>query len=490
MFIAARLEAAHVNYNSFLRSIVSLKCLLVCCACTQSSAVMTPATQEGSSQDVYAITNVTVIPMTLENRIHDNVTVVVKDRKIVSLNGAIPPNAERIDGQGKWLIPGLIDMHVHSNADINFLERAPTAGASFFMDTQHVMTTFVASGVTTIFDLSSRAEHFGQRNEIAKGAVIGPRMALAALIDGGEGDGRRVNTDYDARQAVRSAKAEGYSFIKLYSNLSIDAYRAAIDEAHLHGMKVVGHIPIAFRGSTDKAFIPHFGMVAHTEEFSKQTNSYTDADARRFARLAKDNNTWVTPTLTTMVWIASQLRSLEDIRLSDRLKYVHPLIKSKWLSANNYHNRTSPEFIEYVDDLLVFQNKLIRAFKEAGVPIVAGTDAGTSGVVTGFSLHDELGLMVAAGMTEKEVLVAATRLPAEWLGIDAEVGTVEVGKFADLILLEKNPLERIGNTQEIAGVFFNGRWLNRSKIDAMLLDLETWNAEPENAYDWKSRREN
>src|SRR5690606_37696583 len=136
--------------------------------------------------------------------------------------------------------------------------------------------------------LGGRVEHFAQRNEIAKGKVIGPRMAIAAVINGGDSNnGRRiVNTASDARQAVRSAKAEGYNFIKAYSNLNIESFKAVVDEAQKQGLNVVGHIPDAFKGQTEEAFVPNFGLVAHAEEFSKQIRNQdkTKGDAIKFAQ--------------------------------------------------------------------------------------------------------------------------------------------------------------------------------------------------------------
>ncbi len=132
---------------------------------------------------------------------------------------------------------------------------------------------------------------------------------------------------------------------------------------------------------------------------------------------------------------------------------------------------------------------LVKSFKEAGVPIVAGTDAGTSGVVWGFSLHDEIELLVKAGLTTEEALASATRLPATWLGIENKIGTVEVGKYADLILLDVNPLDDISNTRKISGVFVNGKWLNSKKINAMLSDLAKKNTVNKEKYDWKKRTE-
>ncbi|HTE12513.1 MAG TPA: amidohydrolase family protein, partial [Chitinophagaceae bacterium] len=232
---------------------------------------------------------------------------------------------------------------------------------------------------------------------------------------------------------------------------------------------------------------PHFDMVAHAEEYAKQTDSFTVGDARRFAKLAKENGTWLTPTLVTMERIADQARSLDSVRNLPSLRYVHPLLQSKWLTANNYNTGTNPERVAYFEKVIDFNMLLVKAFKEAGVSMVAGTDAGTSGVVWGFSLHDEIELLVKAGLTTKEALVSATRLPATWLGIEDKIGTVEAGKYADLILLDANPLDDISNTRKIAGVFVNGKWLNSKTINAMLADLAKKNTADKDKYDWKKR---
>ena len=127
---------------------------------------------------------------------------------------------------------------------------------------------------------------------------------------------------------------------------------------------------------------------------------------------------------------------------------------------------------------------IVCVFKEAGVPMVAGTDAGTSGVVGGFSLHDELELLQEAGLTPEEALAFATRLSAVWLGLDSEIGTIEAGKLADLILLDANPLDA-KNIRRISGVFVNGRWLDQAKLKAMLADLSKRNTAAKDKYDWK-----
>lgn len=436
---------------------------------------------------IYVIKNVNVIPMTKENKVIESAEVVIKDKKIIAINGEVPVNAEVIDGTGKWLIPGLIDMHIHGITNTNFRQQEPTQGANLFFDTQNVMTPYIVNGVTTIFNLGARPESFGQRNEIIKGDAIGPKIALAKLLDGGKGLDK-VNSPSEGRQAVRSAKSDGYGFIKPYSNLGDETFWAIIDEANKQDLNVIGHIPNAFKGRLKEALIPNFGMVAHAEEFAKEAKDYSYAEALLFAQIAKENNIWLTPTLTVMIWNSRHLRSLDDTKNLSSLKYIHPIFQDKWINHNRMNNNSSPSLIAHVDNIVTFNKKLVKAFKEIGVPIVVGTDAMNTGVVPGFSLHDEFELLVEAGMTPEEVLISAIRLPAKWLGIASQVGTVEEEKYADLVLLDANPMESIKNSTKISGVFVNGVWLNKMKIDDMLLKLETFNTKIKDKYQWRNRR--
>lgn len=438
-----------------------------------------------TQQKPLVIKNVSVIPMTSPNTVLHNATIIIRGNRIESINSSIPKDAKIIDGKGKWLIPGLVDMHVHLPTDTYFGSKLLTQAPEIKFVTQDIMTPFIANGVTTVVDLNATMETFSQKKEIERGYIIGPRIALAALINGGEGSGRIANTAADGRQTVRNAKAEGYQFIKLYSKLNIETYEAIVDEAYKQGLKTIGHIPDAFQGKIEQAFVPHFGMVAHAEEFSKKSKDFSNEDAHRFALLAKENGTWLTPTLTSMEWIANQSHSLDRLKASSTLQYVHPLLQSKWLTANNYNNNATPERAAYFDNMVKFHFQLVKAFKEAGVPIVSGTDAGVSGVVAGFALHDELELLVQAGLKPEEALISATRLPATWLGIDSQIGTVEIGKFADLILLDANPLDDIKNTRKIAAVFLNGKCLDKTKLSTMLSDLSKRNTASKNKFNWK-----
>jgi imidazolonepropionase-like amidohydrolase len=461
--------------------------LLLLLTYNEAVSQKTKQVQAGKTKEsLYAIKNVNIITMASSNTVIENATVIISNNLIQSINGAIPKNATIINGKGKWLMPGLIDAHVHLSTDNYFGQKYPTQTPDLTFNTQDIMTPIIANGVTTVLDLNSTMETFGQKKEIEKGHIIGPRIGLAALINGGSGQGRIANTAEEGRIMVRNVKAEGYDFIKVYSKLNIETYNAIINEAHKQGLKTIGHIPNAFQGKIEQAFTPHFGMVAHAEEFSKQSQNMSLEDAQKFAKLSKDNGTWLSPTLTTMVWIAKQTHSIDSIKNLPSLKYVHPLFQSKWLTANNYVKNASPEIATTFDNMVKYHFLLVKTFKEAGVPIVAGTDAGVSGVVAGFSLHDELELLVESGLTTQEALNSATLLSAQWLGTDKQIGSIETGKFADLVLLEQNPLIDIKNTRKIAGVFVNGKWLDKVKLNAMLTDLANRNTADKDKFDWKT----
>jgi imidazolonepropionase-like amidohydrolase len=444
---------------------------------------------QGYSQKktMYAIKNVNVITMASTNTVIENATVVISNNLIQSINETIPKNVTFIDGKGKWLIPGLIDMHVHLATDVIFGEKKPTQLPDLSFNIQDIMTPFIANGVTTILELNSSMETYSEKKDIERGYVIGPRMALAALIDGGEGTGRRVNSPEDGRQAVRSAKIEGYDFIKIYAYLNVETYFAIIDEANKQGIKTIGHIPdFTGKWKLKDAFVKGFGMVAHAEELTNYAVNYSKEEADTMAKMLKDNGTWLSPTLIVMEKILSQVKSLDELKALPTFKYVHPIFQSKWLTANKYNKMHSPEDIAHFEKYVKFNLLLVNACKKAGVPIVAGTDAGTSSVINGFSLHDELELLVQAGLTTQEALNSSTLLSAQWLGIDKQIGSIEPGKFADLVLLDESPLTDIKNTRKIAGVFVNGNWLTKTKINAMLTDLAKRNTADKDKFDWKT----
>lgn len=420
------------------------------------------------------IEHVNVIPMTSGSEVVADSTVLIRDGRIASITStatATPsPNAARVDARGLWLMPALADMHMHLESDRLlrlYLQDATIPDGT--VRTADSLLPYVANGVLQVLVLSATPETIAQRIEVESGRVLGPHIATAAMIDGTPpiwpvGMTRVAATPSDGRQAVRDAAAEGYDMVKAYENLDLDTFLAICDEAGKLGMKVVGHLPQNGKGLTERFFVPGFGMVAHAEEFAQQMNPPATDAILKYAKWAKRSGTWLTSTLSLDQRILEEMLQPETLRSRPELRYLNPVLRKMALESNPYLRDVNPSRIAYVQRIVDFNDKLIAAFAKEGVPIVAGTDALVPGVVPGFALHDELAALAKAGLSNRQVLESATRLPSEWLGTSADRGVVAVGKRADLLLLEGNPLQDIKNTRRIAGVIVAGRYYSRGEL--------------------------
>jgi imidazolonepropionase-like amidohydrolase len=431
----------------------------------------------------FVIEHVNVLPMTANGAILHDVSVVVRDGMITAVGSAqtvrVPSGMRRISGRTKWLMPGLADMHVHvvnrGLARIRHQDIPPEQ-----MLTQDLMLPFIANGVTQILDMSSLPESLEQSDEIARGAALGPHYATAGEIDGSPAVwgpvAREAMTPEEARRAVHDIHAAGYDFIKVYSRLSLPVYAAILDEGRREGIRVIGHLPDAARGDAESVLVDGLAMVAHAEEYAKQATNLADPtvsghDIERFAALAKQHGIWLTATLTTMQWISRQTRDGSVVAANPHLKYMYPALVAQWLHNNQYVQRASPERVLLFERMVAFNDRLVRTFAGDGIPILAGTDASVPGIVYGYSLHDELEALAHAGLSNRQVLESATRLPAEFLGVQMKRGTVETGKEADLLLLDADPLADVANTRRIAAVVVAGSYYSRQRLDAMMEDL-------------------
>jgi hypothetical protein len=431
------------------------------------------------------IAHVTVLPMTPGATPLQDMAVIVREGRIASIVPASQARAyaglRRIDGRGKWLLPGFSDMHMHLENDrMGRLHVGDPTLPDGTFELEEALTPYLANGVLQVFNLSSMAETVGQRVEVESGRTIGPHIATAAMIDGSPpmwplGMTRVAATPEDARQAVRDVKAEGYQFIKVYSKLTLESFTALVDEARKHDLRVVGHIPQRNQGITGKFFIPGFDLVAHAEEFAQHTWPPDPSAIPRYVEMSKRNGTWMVATLTVDERIVEEIRDPDSLKRRDELRHMHPRAYDMVINGNPYLKDRSAERIAGVQQIVDFNCALVRAFVAAEIPVLTGTDAPVPGVAPGFALHDEFESLSKCGMSNTQILEGSTRRAAEWLGTLADRGTVEAGKRADLVLLDANPLDDISNTRRIAAVIAGGHHLPRAELTRRLAAMAARN---------------
>jgi imidazolonepropionase-like amidohydrolase len=449
----------------------------------------------------FGIRGVTVVNVTDGELLRDQ-TVLVQGNRIVTVGAraqvAIPAGTEVIAGEGRFLIPGLWDMHVHAHDD---LEVATTV----------YYPLFIANGITGVRDVwGSRTVADAALAAVTAGELPGPRSIVAgALIDG---PGRMwpmsliAVTPEDGRRLVDSLHAAGAPFLKLYNSFLPETFFAIAERARSLGIPVVGHLPGAVRAAdaSDAGLhsIEHVGVVraCSTGEdaaiawvraeiasiiagdtalasrwrarggFAEGPEALARPDDERCralaARLVK-NGTAMVPTLT----IGRGITGLAELAATGdpRLVYVPRHLRYSWTPANNpILGRVPPQLLERERVRQRRAVEVVRLMHEAGVLLLAGTDLGMPFVFAGFSLHDDLELLVQAGLTPLHALQTATLNPARFLKRGEELGTVSAGKLADLVLLDANPLEDITNTRRIHAVVADGRLYRRAQLDSLL----------------------
>jgi imidazolonepropionase-like amidohydrolase len=448
----------------------------------------------GKKPSVLVITHVTVID-TAGGHARADSTIVVTGDRITGIGETakvrVPESAQVVDATGKFLIPGLWDMHVHP-------------------DGKEYLPLFIANGVTGIRVMWGSPTDHEWRKEIAAGHLLGPRMVIASpLVDGPKPywpGSISVSNEAEARRVVDKAKESGADFVKVYQFLPRDLYFAIADEAKKQEIPFAGHVPIdvsAVEASNagQKSFEHLIGILpacsTHSEELLKwqqadltedlasvkpkfwgthatqswqmMLDTYSPEKAAALSAVLKSNGTWQVPTLTLLHMFAY---GDDPAFLNDaRLKYVPVRTRASWDPSSVDGKRTAEDFAhmkkEFQKDL-----EVVGVMQKSGVGILSGTDTANPFCFPGFSLHDELGLLVKAGLSPLQALQAATLNPARFLGKEKDLGTIEKGKLADLVLLDGNPLDDIGNTTRIAGVVYGGQLFSRASLDEMLTKVE------------------
>jgi hypothetical protein len=411
--------------------------------CLAQQRTTTAATKNKTT----AFVNVNVLPMDTERVLYGQ-TVIVRDGRIAEIGDAgklkIPKNALRIDGRGKFLMPGFADMHAHLNSP-------------------HELPLYLASGVTTVYNLNGRPAHLLWRERIVKGEMLAPSIYTCGPTI------RTAKTAEDARQIVEEQARSGYDSIKIYSFVSKEAYPVLIEEARKRKMLVVGHIP---REPKFEDVMKSGMAIAHAEEFGYTFFNYNFDDYSRIAeavKMTRENNVPVIPSLVAFDRIIRQAEDLPALLALPEMKYLAPWVRAEWQPGKNLYQQrfAGADGISGLKKSFALQRKLAQDFRRAGVRIMVGTDAMNMGVVPGFSVHEELRNLTEIGFTPFEALEAATRSPAEFLQ-SGEFGTVSAGRRADLILLEGNPLEDVSRAARPAGVMIRGRWLPGNVLRRML----------------------
>ncbi|WP_423607423.1 amidohydrolase family protein [Sphingomonas sp. MS122] len=414
-----------------------------------------------------ALVNANVVPMDRE-RVLRGQTVLVENGRIAAIGPrlAIPAGTRRIDARGMWLSPGLADLHTH-------------------VQTRDDLAIYLAHGVTTVLHMGEASNAFAGRTRIAANtaAIPAPHVYTALAVDGSPRYGHLVvTTAEEARAAVLLARANGYAFIKVYNNLSPDAFAALTAAGRERGVPIIGHTVTAM-GGLERQLAAGQLLVAHAEEFLYSHFFAPDADSGQrvpddgaipgAVAMVRRHNAFVTADLVTYGTIAEQWGSPAAVRswlASPEARLLSPRYRLDWPNAG-YDRREGD-----LKPRAAFLARLVKALADGGVPLVAGTDAPTiPGLFIGTSLHRNLALLEAAGLTRYQTLATATRNAGAFIARarpdEAPFGTIAVGSRADLVLTRANPLDDLATLRRPAGVMTHGTWRDRAELDALLAPI-------------------
>jgi imidazolonepropionase-like amidohydrolase len=393
-----------------------------------------------------AFVSVNVVPMDQE-RVLAGQTVLVRGERIAAIGPAaavkVPEGAMRVEGTGGYLMPGLVDMHVHlCNPEDTLL--------------------YVANGVTTVRNMDGRPVHLLWRQRIAAGQMLGPTIYTASPAI------HTARNAEEGRRLVRTYKRAGYDCIKVFDGVPREAYEAITATAKEAGIPVVGHLNNAV--GLEGVLNARQSSIEHAEEFAsvkfQHKTDTPDAELEKAARSVRDAGVWVCPTLIQASVMIQEIERLYTPRSRPELRFLSPLSDEDRRSfyKGNFTLRQARDFRQG----WAFQKRIASALHREGVRVLLGTDTGVLGNVPGFSALDELGLLVETGSTPFEAVQAATRNPAQFWNAQGEFGTVSTGARADLILLAADPLADVGNVRKRLGVMVRGRWFSEARLHTML----------------------
>ena len=400
--------------------------------------------------DTFVINNVNVISMT-SPRVMEKQTVLVRDGRIesVSAMAKAAKDATVIDGTGKYLIPGLADMHAHI---------PPVETKTGLLNDTLVM--FVASGVTTVRGMLGEPDHLKVRDQANRGEIVSPMLYLAGPPFSDE----TVASAQEVVDRVHKQKKEGWDLLKVHFGLTPDQYEALAKTAREDKMRFGGHVPAAV--GLMRAIALGQETFEHMDGFVEYLDGtkgpVSEKPLEEVVKKSKEAGIWVVPT--SAYWeIVYGATPLEKLTAYPELKYSPPPAIEYW--TNEYNKRVAQIPRAAAANVVLNRRRILRALHEGGVKILVGTDSIQEFTEPGFSVAREMESMVAAGLSPYDVLRAATVNAAEYLGKKDSMGTIEAGKRADLVLLDENPLANVSNVSKVRGVFVGGKWYPREQLD-------------------------
>ena len=429
---------------------------------------VTPAAQP--SEPAIAFTNVTVIPLDRDRTLADH-TVVIRGERIIAMTPSaaakIPAGATRIDGRGKFLMPGMAEMHAH----------IPGGQTATETDMQRTLLLFAANGITTIRGMLGEPRHLPLRDAVEKGTLIGPTIFTSGVSF-------NANTAKSADVAVKMVqdqKAAGYDFLKVHPGVPREVFDAMAAEANKQGISFSGHVPADV--GLERALSAKFRSIDHIDgffEYAVRADAPVDRNNPGFfgasfaahldpARLAKAieetrrAGVWIVPTQGLLETFMS-MATPEELARGPGVEYMPPQQVAAWTKQRQGFMAQPGFSRENNERFLQERRNLLKALHDAGVDIALGSDAVQTFSVPGFSIFNEMHAMARSGMQPYDIYVTGGPNVARFFHREKEVGTVTVGKIADLVLVDADPLGGVANFEKQTGTMLRGRWHPRADL--------------------------
>jgi imidazolonepropionase-like amidohydrolase len=420
-----------------------------------------------AAQSATAFEHVNVVPMDTE-RVLSDYTVVVRDGRVEWMGPAaqaiLPSGVARVDGRGKYLIPGLAEMHAH------------IPGAQNQAWQENVLFLYVAGGVTTIRGMLGQPSHLELKRRVEAGTPVGPRI----WTSGPSVNGNSVATPDSAVRTAAHQQSAGYDFIKIHPGLGREQFDSLDASADRAGIRFAGHVPLAV--GLLRALEAGYWSIDHLDGYVEElagksgqnggwfgvafAGDANEAAIPALARRTREAGVWNVPTQTLMESVALG-RTPDALAARPELRYIPPQMRQQWNTQTQSIGADLPP-AEVVARWIEVRRTLLKGLSQAGAGLLLGSDAPQIWNVPGFSIHRELEALVAAGLTPFEALATGTRNVAAYFGTADRAGTIAVGRQADLVLLDGNPLADIRNTTRRAGVMLRGVWMPQAEIQPRL----------------------